>query len=251
VQLSVHEMEGIIRTLPIVDRSPKAYDLLMWVAKKLDMTKVSSQTDLTKWLRETITEEAREYSVSPRDFAKRFRGMVKFFTDPSLGLEAIRQVQEEVAEDLVENARTTLATAQDIEDIYRFYRSAKEMEFPPLAPSKYRDEFLKYVDEAKAVIARVARSPAYKEILSVLKEMKPIIQNKEYERMSTWQLRQYLDRLRSARTIARDLRESLGIPYTINERSLSRAIRIISSELRKRPVVLRRRPLRVIRRRRR
>jgi len=242
------ELEYVISTSSVVAKSPRAYDLLMWAAKRLDMTKVSSQQDLTNWLRQEIIKQSRTYRVSPKDFANRFIGMVKFFTDPSLGFSVIKEVQMNAAYDYVEEAKYIYKNAKDIEDLYRFYLEAKETTFPPLAPKSMAAEYQNYLNKIKAEIAKVTRSPEYRTILNVLKEVKPIIRNKEYQHLPSTVIYNYIEQLKAAKKLSEELQQSLGLKYKINQKSINQALRVLNEAVRKKRI-LRRRPLRITRRR--
>lgn len=242
------ELVSIIRTSPVVQKSPKAEDLLLWAANKLDMTKVSSQQDLTKWLRDVITEQAKEIGVSPREYAKRFKGMVKFFTNPSLGLTAVKHVQDEMLEEWVQEIDTTMRSAKDVEDLYRTYLYFKQRQAPPLASANYQYAYKGAFDKLKALIARVARAPEYKEIVKAIKDAKQVVQNEQYKRMTSWQLRKLLDELQQARELSEELQKKLKYPYTINRKTISRLSSVLRKALASKKIA-RARPLRRVRRR--
>lgn len=244
--VSPRNIEGIIEDLTIVQRSPKAYDLLKWASKKLDLTKVSSQTDLTQWLRETIKEQAQELGVTEKEFAKRFRGMVKFFTNTQYGLEAVREIQEGIAEKMVEDAQDAIVSAKDIEDIIRAYQRYRVARIPPLAPAVYQQQLDSAVADMRKHIAAVTRAPQYKEILEVLKRAKSIIEKEKYKELPRATLRSMLVELSTARAKATRLQKKLGIPYTIHTRTIDRYRNILRRELTRR-AALRRRPLRRVR----
>lgn len=251
--VSPRNIEGIIEDLTIVQRSPKAYDLLKWASKKLDLTKVSSQTDLTQWLRETIKEQAQELGVTEKEFAKRFRGMVKFFTNTQYGLEAVREIQEGIAEKMVEDAQDAIVSAKDIDDIIRAYQRYRVARVPPLAPAVYQQQLDSAVADMRKHIAAVTRAPQYKEILEVLKRAKSIIEKEKYKELPRATLRSMLVELSTAlvelsiaRAKATRLQKKLGIPYTIHTRTIDRYRNILRRELIRR-AALRRRPLRRVR----
>lgn len=245
--LTERQIDSIIRSSSIVDKSPKAYELLRWAVKKLDFTKVSSQADLTRWLRETIKEEASTYDVSPRTFAKRFVGMVKFFTNPSLGLEAVRELQTAVAEDMVSEIKSAISGAKDLEDLQRIYVSYKNQQFPPLAPTRLKQEYTTYFDRLRRAIAAIVSEPEYREILNAIKNAKQVVESGEYKKMPRVKLIEIISDLRRAKKYASDIRRRLNIPYKINERTINRYMRKLQEVVRtRRPHILRRRRLRRI-----
>lgn len=212
------------------------------------MTKVSSQQDLTKWLREVITEQAKEIGVSPREFAKRFKGMVKFFTNPSLGLNTVKHVQDELLEEWVQEIDSTIKSAKDVEDLYRTYLYFKKQTPPPLANASYQYAYQGAFNKLKALIARVAKAPEYKQIVKAIRDAKEVVQTEQYKHMASWQIRKILDELQHARELSEELQEKLHYPYTINRKTISKLSTVLRKALASKRIV-RARPLRRVRRR--
>lgn len=247
--LTQRQIEDLIRGIDIIGKSPKAYDLLKWASTELDFTKVSAQQDLTRWLREVVRKESEKIGVTEKEFAKRFRGMIKFFTNPQLGLSAIREIQNDVAETMVSDIVEAVKSAKDVEDLQRLYIEYKDKKLPPLAEAKYQQAFDAELRKVRSIIARVVKQPEYKMILDALKEAKEMVANNKYKKASIVELTGVLAHLREASKISSDLQRELNLPLKINKKSINRYIRLFEREIQSRRV-LRRRPLkRVLRRR--
>ena len=231
----------VLEDLDIIDESPNAFYLLKWAAKTLDFTKISTQTDLTMWLRDTIKREAQRLGISEQEYMKRFKGMVKFFSDPSLGLRTAREIQEILAEEMVEDLKDSIRTITDFDDIVKIYNTFKELEIPPLAPARYAEEFRKDIQYLRSMIAKVTRHPDYRYVLYALRSARALTRDNRYKRVRRTELLEEVARLRRALEVARQIRKDLDFPLPIHEDSLQRYISIFVREIRERPVIRRRR----------
>lgn len=246
--LTEREIDSIISDLSVVQTSPRAYDLLKWAASKLDFTKVSTQQDLTRWLYGVVRKESERMGVSPREYARRFKGMVKFFTDPRLGLSAVQEIQNEVAEEMAYDIRLAYSSATDLEDLQRTYVKYKDLEPPPLADNRLKQEVKNELNKLKAVIARVVSHPLYRHILSVLRDAQTLAKGENYKKASAVRLRGVIARLKAAKDIAKDIKKALNLPFTVNVKTIDRYARLFERELEARPIRPRRR-LRLLRKR--
>lgn len=238
-------LEEIIEDLDVVYKSPQAFYLLKWASERLDFTKVSAQQDLTRWLYNVVREESSKLGVSQREYTKRFKGMIKFFTDPKLGLSAIKEIQDEVAQMMVSDIQEELRAAEDLDDIQRIYIRYKGKSVPPLADTQYHQAFEAELRRAKYLIAQVVRHPDYKYILNVLREAKQMVDTGQYKEASLVRLRSIVARLRIASEISKDIQRALGLPFSVNQKSIKHYIRLFEREIESRPI----RPRRPIRRR--
>lgn len=221
----------VLESLDIVDSSPQVLYLLEWVAKELDLTRVSSQTDLTRWLQGVIEKESKRLGISESEYKKRFKGMIKFFTQPDLGLKSVQEIQEEIAQEILESLKSEEATIRDYEDLLQVLQEYKDVALPPLTPARIKNEFASEIRKLESYRMRIRSHPLYPILLSELRRIKDIITSGRYKLMPRRRRAGLLIRIRSLLRTAEKIRKDVGAPFGIFRRKLEKYRKIIRESL--------------------
>ena len=221
----------LIETLDIVDESPNVAYLLEWAAKELDLTKVSSQTDLTRWLEKVVERESKRLGIDESEYKKRFKGMIKFFTQPNLGLKSVSEIQNEIAEDILESLEADASAIKDYEDLIRVIQDYKDVELPPLASQKIKNEFSNTIRKLLGYRDKVRSHKDYTEFLRELNLVRETIRTGRYKMLSRRMKRRLLFRIRFLMMEAERIRRDTGVPFGIFKRKLNEYLKKVRESL--------------------
>ena len=113
--------------------------LVLWMAQKVDFSKVDSQATLLRWMDRIIDEEAERLNIDRKDYERRFKGMIKFLRDPHLAWRGvIVPYQNQLVEHFISEISERGAVAKTLKEYQEILRELEEFTLPPAAQPIYR-----------------------------------------------------------------------------------------------------------------
>lgn len=135
--------------------------LVMWIARKVDLSGVDSQATLIRWMDRVIDEEAERLQVDRRDYERRFKGLIKFLRDPHLAWRrVVVPYQIKIAEQFISDITERGATAKTLKDYQDILQELRDFTLPPAAEPVYKaqiDKLRKNFSEIVRVLQRASK----------------------------------------------------------------------------------------------
>jgi len=157
--------------------------------------------------------------------------MIKFFTQPDLGLKTIAEIQTKIAEGIVEEITEGLKTARDYEDIRELKAQYKDVELPPMTPAELRSQFQRTMSRIDTYMARVRSHRLYPRLLRELSDIRRFVETGRYKEVPIRILRRYLFRSTRLYEMSNEIQRSLNLPFTVLRPTIEKYHRELRREI--------------------